>query len=92
MCKKELVRGREDVVRRGSERHKKSRRERENTREREKKSFGREVGVPQLVSTFDFTRELAGIRMGERLRLAGVHRGTMATRRGETSPLDSRTS
>ena len=35
--------------------------------------LGREGGVPRLVSTFDFTRELAGIRMGERPRLAGVH-------------------
>lgn len=33
---------------------------------------GHEVGVPRLVSTFDFTRELAGIRMGERPGLAGV--------------------
>lgn len=41
-------------------------------RKRERVS-GHEVGVPRLVSTFDFTRELAGIRMGERPMLAGVH-------------------
>lgn len=67
---RELVRGREDVVQGGSERQKKTTRRREYERER---VLGREVGVPRLVSTFDFTRELAGIRMGERPRLAGVH-------------------
>ena len=68
--------------------------------EEEKWAVGHGADVPRLVSTFDFTRELAARdRERERERewkkapwLAGVHRPTMATRRDQTSPLDSRTS
>lgn len=67
---RELVRGRERCARR--KRTTEENHEKERVRERER-VLGREVGVPRLVSTFDFTRELAGIRMGERPRLAGVH-------------------
>lgn len=42
--------------------------------EGEKGEGGPGAGVPRLVSTFDFTRELAATRMGERPWLAGVHR------------------
>lgn len=42
-------------------------------KKRKRERVSSQVGVPQLVSTFDFTRELAGIRMGERPKLAGVH-------------------